>query len=317
MPPTVDDMLFDLFRLRSAFRRQIEDRVSPEGITETVRASLTETVLAALRERDKEIEHLLRVYTQSLSECILTQTKLYELCNGPVRNQRHQRSRGGTPYSRNSTDWKRDGGTLTRIVGRRGGSKVLINNLDLDIDEDDIEEIFQEAGEVKEVTIDTDDGGRHLGIAHVTFQDPADAVKAVQEYDAANVDGRPMFLRLIEEGRARRVSRQACFDDSVYSTQYVGPPMTPKEELFGSAMFDDFNYEDGRGRGRGGNRGRGRRRYGATGYGRNLSSTSQANLDADLDDYISKYETPSIIVDPTVDGQPPSGMEVEEQSVHN
>lgn len=314
MPPTVDDMLFDLFRLRSAFRRQIEG-ASPEGVTETVRASLTETVLAALRERDKEIEHLLRIYTQSLSECIMTQTKLYDLCNGPMRNQRHQRSRGGTPYSRNNTrDWKRDGGALTRIVGRRGGSKILINNLDLDIDEDDIEEIFQEAGEVKDVTIDTDDGGRNLGIAHVTFQDPADAVKAVQEYDAANVDGRPMFLRLIEEGRARRVSRQAYFDDSVYST--YGPRMTPKEELFGSAMFDDFSDHGDRGRGRGGGRGRGRRRYGASGYGRNLSSTSQANLDADLDEYISKYETPSIIVDPTADGQP-SGMEVEDQSVNH
>jgi len=51
--------------------------------------------------------------------------------------------------------------------------------------------------EIVKASVHYNSEGKSLGSAEVTFQNKATATKAVEEYDGAEVDGRPMYLKAI------------------------------------------------------------------------------------------------------------------------
>lgn len=128
-----------------------------------------------------------------------------ERLGGPIRRNRERPS--ATPYSRPTVPLRRPS-ALQRSVPESsqgavksitiGSNKVLVTNLDSSINEEDIEEIFEGAGGIKSVNLKKDAQGRSLGTAEVVFAKRAVALKTVEDYDGAAVDGRPMYLRLLE-----------------------------------------------------------------------------------------------------------------------
>jgi len=77
------------------------------------------------------------------------------------------------------------------------GTKVIVSGLDPEVSADDINEIFEQIGNIRSVQVFYDQNGKSLGSAEVTFHTTASAAKAVAEYDKAEVDGRPMSLKLV------------------------------------------------------------------------------------------------------------------------
>jgi len=244
---------------------------------------------------------------------------------GPVRNQRRGREfRDKTPYSRPARyedernggadgAWSHDkfsGGAGREEIRLGGGArvvpegKVLVTNLDPTVTSDDVEGIFEKFG-VSKVNLFYDSNGRSQGSAEVTFQSASGATQAVKEYDGAEVDGKPMHLKVIGElieSAPRSIVKKPR-----------GPPArSGKAAFFGSARDDDYYEEErsprprrgrggrGRGSGRGGRdrdggsggerrgrggRGRGRGGRGGGGERGSKKDVSAADLDAEMDSY--------------------------------
>jgi len=80
---------------------------------------------------------------------------------------------------------------------RNAGKTVTVSNLDAEVTENDVKEIFQKIGKVVKASLNFDANGRSRGTGEVIFANKNQAQKAVDEYDRAEVDGRPMYLKLV------------------------------------------------------------------------------------------------------------------------
>lgn len=71
------------------------------------------------------------------------------------------------------------------------GKKLYIGNLPFGVDSDKLKEIFSEFGNVEEATVITDKFSRRSkGFGFVTFENDADADKALAEMNGKEVEGR-------------------------------------------------------------------------------------------------------------------------------
>merc|ERR1719228_109438 len=100
---------------------------------------------------------------------------------------RKERTQFRRTYSRGYSRPKQDSG----IKG------ITISNLDYEVTEDDVREIFQKIGKVKKAIVHYNAQGQSRGTAIVYFYNNAHCIKAVNEYHQAEVDGRPMYVKAI------------------------------------------------------------------------------------------------------------------------
>jgi cold-inducible RNA-binding protein len=76
-------------------------------------------------------------------------------------------------------------------------SKLYVGNLSYNVSEDDLRELFAQAGEVKEVTLIKDrDTHRPKGFGFVEMMNQADAEKAIQMFNDHELDGRRMTVNI-------------------------------------------------------------------------------------------------------------------------
>ena len=59
----------------------------------------------------------------------------------------------------------------------------MISNLDYNVSEDDLKELYQAFGETKRLVMNYDRSGRSMGTAEVIYKNRADAMKAMQKYN--------------------------------------------------------------------------------------------------------------------------------------
>ncbi|KAL1496300.1 hypothetical protein AB1Y20_016262 [Prymnesium parvum] len=71
------------------------------------------------------------------------------------------------------------------------GTKVQVSNLDFNVSQEDIQELFGDIGKVKSVTM------VKKGVALVVYQKRMDAEKALETYDGVPLDGRPLKLTVL------------------------------------------------------------------------------------------------------------------------
>ncbi|KAJ6022021.1 hypothetical protein N7540_007525 [Penicillium herquei] len=109
----------------------------------------------------------------------------------PARNSRR---------SRRSTSPDRGGSMLT---------KVRVENLHYDINEQDLQDLFGRIGPVNDLSLLYDRAGRSEGVAFVTYKYLKDAHESVKEYDGANAKGHPIRLSLVS---GRREQNKSLFD---------------------------------------------------------------------------------------------------------
>jgi THO complex subunit 4 len=177
---------------------------------------------------------------------------------------------------------------------------VFISNLLTNVDENDLREIFSSVGKLTKATIHYDKNGRSHGTADATFSRPQEAEQAVKEYDAAEVDGKPMYLRLaltreVLSTLSRRPPRPApkCFNCGKDGHR-AADCTEPKKETPAGAEGEEKNvcFQCGKPGHRarqcpegGGERGgRGGRRGGKRGK----PAVGADDLDAEMDEYFSK-----------------------------
>ncbi|RAL53030.1 hypothetical protein DM860_016265 [Cuscuta australis] len=77
------------------------------------------------------------------------------------------------------------------------GSKLFVSNLDVQVSNDDIRELFSEMGELIRYAIHFDKYGRTSGSAEVVFARRNDALKALKKYNNVMLDGRPMKIEFV------------------------------------------------------------------------------------------------------------------------
>merc|ERR1712087_764763 len=75
--------------------------------------------------------------------------------------------------------------------------RVIVRNLDPAVTEADVREIFSRVGKLKSAVVQYNAKGKSRGIATVTFVTKANADKAARDYDQAEVDGRPMYVKIV------------------------------------------------------------------------------------------------------------------------
>ncbi len=76
-------------------------------------------------------------------------------------------------------------------------SKLYVGNMSYNVSEDDLRELFSQAGEIKEVTLIMDrDTRRPKGFGFVEFVTQADAEKAIQMFNDHELDGRRLTVNM-------------------------------------------------------------------------------------------------------------------------
>ncbi len=76
-------------------------------------------------------------------------------------------------------------------------SKLFVGNLSYNVSEEELRELFSEAGELKEVAVIVDrDTRRPKGFAFVEFVNQADAEKAIQMFNNYELDNRRLTVNI-------------------------------------------------------------------------------------------------------------------------
>ena len=84
-------------------------------------------------------------------------------------------------------------------------NKVFIGSLSWNVRETELEKVFGKIGELEDVKVITDrETGRSRGFAFITYKEPDDAQKAVDELDGIEIDGRQVAVKIAHEKRQDR-----------------------------------------------------------------------------------------------------------------
>lgn len=144
------------------------------------------------------------------------------------------------------------------------GTKILVSNLDYEVSDDDIKDLFSVVGDVKTISVHYDKSGRSKGTAEVVYSQWKDAVAAVKRYNNIQLDGKPMEVKIV---------------GMVTATSAVMSPYGsygPREEGRGSGLTRLIQGGNMHTRGRGPGRRHGEKAN---------ENISAEELDADLDKY--------------------------------
>lgn len=162
-------------------------------------------------------------------------------------------------------------------------TKLRVGNLDLNVTQDDIQELFAEIGTCKSVELMTRADGGSKGFAFVVYVRKADAQKAMDTYNGVPLDGRPLKITLEgptmpSAGAAAAASSIAVALSGANRRAFVATPQSVQ-----SVRAAPFSRGRGSAAGRGSVGGRGGRGAGRSGRGGNPPKAE--DLDADLEAY--------------------------------
>ncbi len=83
-------------------------------------------------------------------------------------------------------------------------NKLFVGGLSWETNDQELNQRFSEIGEVTEAKVITDrDTGRSRGFGFVTFADPADAGRAVEELDGVEFNGRSIRVNEAQDNKRR------------------------------------------------------------------------------------------------------------------
>src|SRR5437764_5366433 len=79
-------------------------------------------------------------------------------------------------------------------------SKVFVGNLDFNTTKTEVQTLFSEIGEIRDVFLPTDrESGRPRGFAFVEFANDADAAKAIEKFNGYQLGGRALRVNAAED----------------------------------------------------------------------------------------------------------------------
>ncbi|CRJ95654.1 hypothetical protein VD0002_g9003 [Verticillium dahliae] len=141
---------------------------------------------------------------QSLDEILTTRRR----SNGPRRRSQRQATTTGRPtvaapvggVQKNPRNARAPANkpTPAKAAPHTGDSKIIVNNLPKDVNEQQIKEYFaQSVGSIKKVEISYGPNSVSRGIANVSFSKPDGASKAFNKLNGLLVDGRPIKIEIV------------------------------------------------------------------------------------------------------------------------
>ena len=93
-------------------------------------------------------------------------------------------------------------------------TKLFVGNVAFATTQAELEQLFSEVGEIREVFIPTDrDSGRPRGFAFVEYADAAVASEAIQKFDGHELGGRALLVNDAEDKPARPARAPRIFND--------------------------------------------------------------------------------------------------------
>ena len=79
-------------------------------------------------------------------------------------------------------------------------SKVFVGNLDFNTTRDEVQSLFSQVGEIRDVFLPTDrESGRPRGFAFVEFANDEDAAKAIEKFNGYELGGRALRVNAAED----------------------------------------------------------------------------------------------------------------------
>jgi len=213
---------------------------------------------------------------------------------GPIRRGRPFSRPLSAPYARPAPAFPRSAAVPSNVGGGlSAGARIMLSNLDPLITSDDCIEIFQNVGPVQKAVIHYNSDGTSQGTGEVQFANKNDALRAADEYDAAQVDGRPMYVKVIAN-KVPVVQQRTHPVVPILPAIVAGAPIRGRPFLRARGSgFRPRGGSGGFGRGglqRGGLRGSQRGRGSFRGRGRggtrqNKPTPTASQLDTDMDNY--------------------------------
>src|SRR4051812_9398813 len=79
-------------------------------------------------------------------------------------------------------------------------AKVFVGNLDFNTTKDEVQSLFSQVGEIRDVFLPTDrESGRPRGFAFVEFASDEDAAKAIEKFNGYELSGRALRVNAAED----------------------------------------------------------------------------------------------------------------------
>src|SRR5256885_2437035 len=79
-------------------------------------------------------------------------------------------------------------------------AKVFVRNLDFNTTKDEVQSLFSQVGEIRDVFLPTDrESGRPRGFAFVEFTSDEDAAKAIEKFNGYELSGRALRVNAAED----------------------------------------------------------------------------------------------------------------------
>ena len=82
------------------------------------------------------------------------------------------------------------------VFSRLSTIKVIVDNIALSVDQEDLEELFQEFKGVLKVNLNTDTKGRSQGKGYALFSRCDEALKCIDKYNKVPLDGEPLQISI-------------------------------------------------------------------------------------------------------------------------
>jgi RNA recognition motif-containing protein len=80
------------------------------------------------------------------------------------------------------------------------GSKVFVGNLDYNTRREEVQDLFTQVGEIRDVFLPTDrETGRPRGFAFVEYANDEDAAKAIEKFNGYQLGGRALRVNAAED----------------------------------------------------------------------------------------------------------------------
>lgn len=103
------------------------------------------------------------------------------------------------------------------------GAKLLISNLDFNVSEEDIMELFSTCGPLRSFKLHYDRSGRSEGTAEVVFEREPDARTACRRYNNVALDGKKMTIEIVASAAQPNVLARLSSGISVTKVGTGGP----------------------------------------------------------------------------------------------
>ncbi|XP_057429038.1 polyadenylate-binding protein 8-like isoform X2 [Lotus japonicus] len=112
--------------------------------------------------------------------------------------------------------------SMQETVDKYQGANLYLKNLDDNVDDEKLRELFSEFGTITSCKIMRDPHGVSRGSGFVAFSTPEEATRALGEMNGKMVDGKPLYVALAQKKEERRAKLQGG-----YFQQQLLPGMRP------------------------------------------------------------------------------------------